>query len=168
MHRISVSAFLVFLALSTSSIAIACSSRDSSTEGSVQRYLDEIAPSVVKYNSARDEVDEIIWDIDYGDIPPNRIEFLTERVAILENAVFEMNGASRVFGQYKSPYQFQPHQSATLNAWRVGIEAAIIMKLYIQDFLDSGRNNIDLVIQANEKFAEEDRFQLEARNAFQR
>ena len=166
-RRISTSTILVFLVLSFPSIALACSSSGSSSTDSIRRYLDEIAPSVGKYNSARDEVDKVIRDLDYGKIPANRLEFLTERVAILESATLEMNDASRSFGQYDAPPQFREHQAMTLKARRSGIEASIAVKLYVQEFLQSGRVNSTLVTQANRLFGDEDRSQFEARNALQ-
>ena len=144
-------------------ISVSCSSGETSAND----YFDPLGKAASGYNSARDDVDNIIRDIDYGPPPSDLTAFLTQRVGILETAISDMNAASGSLGQQVPPSRLQPHQSDTLRAWRAGTEATVIIRLYVLGFLESGQDDFSLIIQANKLFGEEDQFQLEARNVLE-
>ena len=148
-------------------ISVSCSSGETSAND----YFDPLGKAASKYNSARDDVDNIIRDIDHGPPPGDRPSdirvWLNQRVDILETAISDMNAASGSLGQQVPPSRLQPHQSATLRAWRAGTEATVIIRLYLLDFLETGRDDFSLIIRANRLFGEEDQFQLEARNVLE-
>ena len=127
------SAFFLSVQLPLFALFAACSSGSISTA----QYTNLIKDSVIQYNSARDIVDSVIRDLDYALVPTNPAAFLDQRVTELERAILEMNAASRSYGQQSFSPKFQPHQSATLRAWRSGIEAAVLIKLTIETVRDS-------------------------------
>ena len=132
---------------------------------STDDYLKEIAPLAQQYNTARDVVDHAIKAVDSATTLREGLDAARKGTSVLENEIRVMNNAYRDLGNKDVPEKFHKHQQATLSAWRAGIEAATTLKLYLEKALASGQTDDTLVVAANRLFAEEDRYQLEARQA---
>ena len=160
-NRVIASLVLLCIPVLLFVLGVSCSSGETSAND----YFDPLEKAASKYNLARDDVDEVIQLIDYAPPPADVDAFLTRRVAILETAISEMNAASDSLGQQTPPSKFEAHQSATLKAWRAGIEATVAIRLYVLNFLETGQDDFSLIVQANKLFGEEDQYQIEARRA---
>lgn len=134
---------------------------------STDDYVAQIGPLAEQYNSARDAVDRTIRAIDSATTLREGMEAARRGVSDLGRAVNEMNNAYRALGNRDVPKKFHEHQQGILSAWRAGIEATITVKLYVEKFLTTGQIDDLLLVAANRLFAEEDRYQLEARRALQ-
>ena len=134
---------------------------------STDDYVTQITPLAKQYNSSRDVVDRTIGAVDSATTLREGTEAAMRGVSDLERAINEMNNAYRALGNRDVPKKFHEHQQATLSAWRAGIEATITSKLYLEKFLATGQIDDSLLVAANRLFAEEDRYQLEARRALQ-
>lgn len=132
-------------------------------------YVRDIGPLADQYNSARDVVDEVIKaEANPPGTVQEGVQSARQWISRLESATTEIKSASIAFGNKDVPNKYQEHQRATLSAWRAGLEATTIFKLYLETFVTTGRVDHSLIITANRLFGEEDRFQLEARHALQR
>ena len=129
-------------------------------------YQSQISRLAEQYNSARDVVDQTIQAANSASTLSGWIKVATQGVSNLERAIDEMNDAYKDFGNQIVPSKYQDHQQATLSAWRAGIEASTAIKLYLELVL-AGEPDESIVLWANRLFAEEDRYQLEARRALQ-
>lgn len=134
---------------------------------SADDYVTQIRPLAEQYNSARDVVDRTIRAVDSATTLREGKDAARRGVSDLERAGSEMNNAYRALGNRDVPKKFHEHQQATLSAWRAGTEATVTSKLYLEKFLTTGQIDDSLLVAANRLFAEEDRYQLEARRALQ-
>ncbi len=134
---------------------------------SESEYLNEIAPAVKRYNSARDVVEETVRSVDSVVTLAEGVAVGRRGVADLESAIRDMNDAYKEIGNMEVPEKFRAHQTSTLAAWRSGTEAAVAVKLYIEGWLVSQEVDDSLVLEANRLFREEGMHQLEARRALE-
>ena len=143
------------------SLSLACRS----AEPSGSDYLQEIAPWAKQYNAARDDVDEAVKDIESANTRADQLARAESAAGQMENALTEMNEAYRAFGNHDVAERYRSHQTATLSAWRAGIEATSASLTYLLKFLSTGVIDDALILRANTLFGDEDRHQLEARRA---
>lgn len=84
-------------------------------------YLAQVKPMSKKYNSARDNVDQVISELEFGPPPSDPTAFLERGVATFDRWLTEMNAAYGSLGRKTFPPRFQSHHRSTLLAWHFGI-----------------------------------------------
>ena len=134
---------------------------------SADDYLSDVKPLYDQYNGARDVVDQTIRSVESVTTLKDYDQAAARSIGDLQSAIRSMNAAYVSFGARDVREKFRDHQQASLEAWRIGIEAAMTYRLFLEKEQSTGVTDVALVVAANRLWGEEDRLQLEARRVLQ-
>jgi hypothetical protein len=132
------------------------------------KYISEMVPLAEQYNLARDMVEEAVEaDANPPETLEEAVQIASQLSSRLETAIQSMNEAYKALGNLDVQKKFRVHQQTTLSAWRAGIEASVVAKVYFDEIASMKMPGASLILDMNKLFREEDRYQLEARRALE-